>query len=187
MSVGGRESVIEFASPTITADRPATTGVVGGVAGGVAGGVVGTSTNVLGAGGGRGGGARTGAAANSVPAPVAIAPTSTITRWRIVNQMAVERSTDNGASWTEMTLPNLSGLITTGVAPSRLVCWLIGPDGAVYRTTNGSDFTRVEFPERVDLVSILATDANTATITTATGEKFETSDGKTWKGKTSGH
>ena len=174
MSVGGRESVIEFASPAITADRPSTTGVVGGVAGGVAG-------------GGRGGGARTGAAANSVPAPVAIAPTSTITRWRIVNQMAVERSTDNGASWTEMTLPNLSGLITTGVAPSRLVCWLIGPDGAVYRTTNGSDFTRVEFPERVDLVSILATDANTATITTATGEKFETSDGKTWKGKTSGH
>jgi photosystem II stability/assembly factor-like uncharacterized protein len=72
--------------------------------------------------------------------------------------------------------------ITAGSAPEDQVCWLVGRAGVVYRTTDGTHFTHVSFPEPVDLVAVRGTDAQTATVTDATGRTYRTADGgKTWQ------
>jgi hypothetical protein len=71
-------------------------------------------------------------------------------------------------------------MLTTGMAPSSSVCWIVGRGGAVFLTTDGARFTRLPFPEMVDLVSISATD-QTATVSTADGRSWTTTDqGQTW-------
>jgi len=139
--------------------------------------------------GGRGGGAGGGAAAAKVAAP-AQAPAAT--RWRIFGSGRVERSTDNGATWeaaiiepsatglADATIPPVTGL-TGGAAPSPLTCWLIGRAGLVLMTTDGRRFTRVTAPTTADLISVQAIDALQATVTTAGGQVFVTTDGgKSW-------
>ena len=52
----------------------------------------------------------------------------------------------------------------------------------VMLTADGITFTEVPLPERVDLTAITATDARTATVTTADGRRFRTDDsGRTWR------
>ena len=98
------------------------------------------------------------------------------TRWRVLANRTVQRSTTNGATWIPVTIdPAL--VITNGSAPSRLVCWLIGRTGVVLRTTDGSTFEKVPFPLATDLASIVATDARSATVTTTTGLVYATTDG----------
>ena len=67
--------------------------------------------------------------------------------------------------------------ITAGAAPLGSTCWLVGRDAAVFSTTNGVLFTRVPFPEPVDLIGVRATAALRATVTTADGRTFTTTDG----------
>ena len=72
--------------------------------------------------------------------------------------------------------------ITAGAAPAGSICWLVGRDGAVLVTTNGSAFTRVSFPEPVNLISVLATTAQRAVVTAADGRTFMTIDGgSSWR------
>jgi photosystem II stability/assembly factor-like uncharacterized protein len=75
----------------------------------------------------------------------------------------------------------MDGTWTAGAAPSSTTLWLVGRKGLVERTIDGRTFQRVTFPETTDLSAVQATSADTATITTADGRSFGTTDGgKSW-------
>ena len=129
-------------------------------------------------------------AANSGPAQLAsarraFAPNQIVaadgtTRWRIVSGQQVERSTNAGANWAPVTITSTDAL-NAAAAPSATVCWIVGARGAVYVTTDGTRFVRLPFPEVVDLTSVSATDGLTATVSSADGRSWRTTDqGKTW-------
>lgn len=100
-------------------------------------------------------------------------------RWRIAGPV-VEHSTDGGSSWAAVPT-GIATELTAGAAPSTLVCWLVGRGGVVLLTTDGRTWRRVAFPEITDLSSVRATDARTASVSTANGRIFSTSDGGlTW-------
>ena len=113
-------------------------------------------------------------------APLEIVSPDPSRRWRIVNG-AIERSEDGGVSW--VATRTLSGqAITGGTAPAGSICWLIGAGGMVMVTNDGISFAEVPLPERIDLTAITATDARTATVTTADGRRYRTDDsGRTWR------
>jgi hypothetical protein len=101
-------------------------------------------------------------------------------RWRVRGRV-VERSTDAGTTWS----PAPTGLdvqLTGGSAPADAVCWLIGQRGVVLLSTDGLTWRRVPFPEATDLSAIQASDARNATVATADGRTFTTTDGgQTWR------
>jgi hypothetical protein len=85
-----------------------------------------------------------------------------------------------GASWDSLPT-DITAQLTASAAPSISVCWAVGRGGVVMLTTDGRTWRRVAFPEITDLSSVRATDARTASITTADGRMFSTSDGGvTW-------
>lgn len=101
-------------------------------------------------------------------------------RWRIIEGQQVERSTDAGAQWTTATI-NSPDRLTAGAAPSGTICWIVGARGAVYLTTDGTRFVRLPFTEMIDLTSVFATDALSATVSSADGRSWRTTDqGRTW-------
>ena len=103
-----------------------------------------------------------------------------MTRWRVVGAGQVERSTDGGARWQAAALPE-SATLTGGSSPAPSICWLVGRTGSIYVTTDGLRFMRVPFRERVDFVSIQATDGQRATVVTIDGRRMRTEDqGVTW-------
>lgn len=145
-----------------------------------------TSTLVAGAAGGRGGGgrgtgggARAGAAAPARDAGVARQSeiATVAVRWRIRLDGSVEKTTTGGTTWNRINFNPPNPAVTGGVAPSAEVCWLIGRNGLVLRTTDGARFTPLTFPEAVDLRSIVAADGLHATVTTTDGRIFRTENG----------
>ncbi len=101
-------------------------------------------------------------------------------RWRLIAGR-LERATAGGAAWVPVALDRSVGVMA-GAAPSPLVCWLVGKEGAVLLSRDGQAFSRLSFPERVDVVAIQATDGDVAIVTTADGRSFGTSDGgATWR------
>jgi hypothetical protein len=100
-------------------------------------------------------------------------------RWR-VRDSTVERTEDGGSTWLAASTP--AGLsIVAGSAPSASVCWVVGRNGAVLLTADGTAWQRLPFPEAIDLSAIEATDALTATISAVDGRVFQTTDGgATW-------
>jgi hypothetical protein len=114
------------------------------------------------------------------PAPPEIASPDGSRRWRIVAS-GIERSEDSGRSWT-LIRTAAGDVITSGVAPTASICWLIGRSGIVLVSADGSTFTRVPLPETIDLSAIAATDARNAVVTTVDGRRFRTDDsGRTWR------
>ncbi|OFV91582.1 MAG: hypothetical protein A3G76_07845 [Acidobacteria bacterium RIFCSPLOWO2_12_FULL_65_11] len=106
-------------------------------------------------------------------------PTPSI-RWRVGPRGLVEYSADSGNSWEPLSTGVVTDLVA-GASPSPSVCWVIGRAGTVLLAVDGRRFNRVPFPVNADLTAIRATDARTATITTADGRTFSTSDGgSTW-------
>ncbi len=102
------------------------------------------------------------------------------TRWRIVAGQRLERSTDAGVQWTPAAI-DAPERLNAGAAPSAAVCWIVGARGAVYLTTDGARFVRLPFTEIIDLTSVFATDALSATVTSADGRSWRTTDqGQTW-------
>lgn len=99
-----------------------------------------------------------------------------LVRWRLFTNGRIERSVDNGTTWTAA-----SGTTTTplsaGSAPSSTVCWAVGANGLVMVTTDGMTFRRVGAPVSANLRAIRATDATHAAVTAVDGRVFETSDG----------
>ena len=127
---------------------------------------------------GRGGRAGATAPAPAPPPPPPMAPPAPlpIPRWRISDGTRVER-TEDGVSWQSATIQS-PGPLTAGFAPSALVCWLVGPNGAVFRAMDGITFDRRPFPESAALVSVRATaDGQQATVTAADGRQFTTTNG----------
>jgi hypothetical protein len=130
--------------------------------------------------GGRGGGGARALAAKSTMkaaalAQIVIASPDRDSQWRIAGG-AVEHTADGGATWQAQPI-GVATPMRAGAAPDARVCWLAGVAGVVLRTTDGNIWTRVPFPEAVDLVAIEATDASHAAVTTVDGRRFATSDG----------
>ena len=100
-------------------------------------------------------------------------------RWRI-RAGVPERSADAGVTW--IALPTASdATLVAGAAPDSTTCWLVGKGGVVLRRIGDGPWTRVSFPEDVDLASVRASDARHASVTTSDGRVFETADaGETW-------
>lgn len=76
--------------------------------------------------------------------------------------------------------PGAAGqLIATSAAGG--VCWAVGRAGLVLRSIDGRIWERINFPEMTDLSSVRATDASTASMSTADGRTFSTANGgQTW-------
>jgi hypothetical protein len=101
-------------------------------------------------------------------------------RWR-VTASTIEHSPNGGRDWIPVRI-TASEIITGGSAPAPRVCWVVGRRGLVLLATDGTNFTPLPFPERVDLTSITAADARRATVTTADGRTFHTEDsGRNWR------
>jgi bacterioferritin-associated ferredoxin len=111
---------------------------------------------------------------------VVIVSSNPATRFRLLPGGGVQRSADGGATWrTEVT--GATDTLTAGASPSPSVCWLIGPSGAVFLSTDGRSWRRLAFPEAEDLRAVTASDKENATITTVSGHIFVTADaGQTW-------
>ena len=131
-----------------------------------------------GRGGGGGRGVGRGGGGGGAAAPVQQAAESlALPRWRVLASGAVERSTDAGSSWTPITIDPPVHIIN-GSSSSRTSGWLIGRGGAVLLSTDGLRFQRVSSPTTSsELTSIRSTSARQATVTTADGRTFVTSDG----------
>jgi hypothetical protein len=100
--------------------------------------------------------------------------------WRISGNAYIERSIDSGATWQSQLLrPDVN--VIAGFAPSARVCWVAGNGGIVMLTKDAENWKTISPPVRGDFVAITAQDASSATVTTADGRKFITSDGgKHW-------
>ena len=96
--------------------------------------------------------------------------------WRIAEGGFAERSTDGGRSWSGRLLDS-DAQLTAGFAPSVEVCWVVGRNGAVFLTTHESDWRRIQPPINADFTAVTAQDAFSATITSADGRRFVTTDG----------
>jgi hypothetical protein len=118
------------------------------------------------------------------PAPlVEIVSSNPGSRWRIVAGRSVQRSMDGGSTWQDQEL-GVSVALTAGSSPMPSVCWLVGSGGTVLVTVDGRTWRRVAFPEAVELIAVRATDAQSATVTTADGRTFSTVDGGATWGRT---
>jgi hypothetical protein len=114
-------------------------------------------------------------AAHIIPTP------DSKTLWRIAGGGFIERSEDGGATWNG-TLPKQNAYYVAGSAPSAKVCWLVGDDGIILLTPDASNWQAIPPPVRADFVAVNARNASSATVTTADGRKFTTTNrGKTWK------
>lgn len=111
---------------------------------------------------------------------VEIASPDPASRWRVIDRRRVEQSADGGSTWQPAALTPSVDLLA-GHAPAATVCWIVGRDGAAYVTSDGTHFEEVPFVERVDVVKVVARSDREATITTADGRAFRTTDrGATW-------
>lgn len=101
-------------------------------------------------------------------------------RWRVAAS-GIERSEDSGTTW-RLVRQSAGESITSGTAPTPTICWMVGQEGVVLVTTDATTFTRVDLPERVDVTTIMASDALVAIVTTADRRRFRTDDGgRTWR------
>ena len=118
--------------------------------------------------------------AERVRSPIVIASPDPAVRWRVLLG-AVELSRTGGAQWISVALPGAASadVVTAGNAPDGQTCWLVGRGGLVLRSIDGAAFVRAPFPVGVDLVGIRAEGAQRATVTTADGRLFDTTDGGT--------
>ena len=115
------------------------------------------------------------------PSTTVIVSSSPNSVWRIAASGAVEHSSDRGSTW-EVQSTGVTARLTAGASPAPSICWLVGPQGIVLLTTDLRSWRRIAFPETVDLVSVRASDDKTATVGTADGRAFSTTDGgRTWK------
>jgi hypothetical protein len=104
-----------------------------------------------------------------------------LARWRFTRRGDVERSMDGGLSWTRERIPGARADLLAGAAPSSSVCWFGGRDGLVLRFTTSDGWQRVPLPVGAHVLTIEATDAQSATVHVS-GGRFTTKDGgKTWQ------
>ena len=107
---------------------------------------------------------------------VVVSSPDPLVRWRVTADGIIERTNDGGTSWT-FELDTGGAELGAGTAPSAFSCWIVGRSGAVFVTTDGSTWRRVGQPTPWDLTGVQATDGRTATVTTADGQQFDTTNG----------
>jgi hypothetical protein len=100
--------------------------------------------------------------------------------YRIASGGFIERSEDAGVSWQGQLL-NASSEFAAGSAPAPKICWLVGRAGIIFLTNDGKNWRKIPAPSDSDFSSVSAKDAHSATVTTATGQRWSTDDaGETW-------
>ena len=100
-------------------------------------------------------------------------------RWRVTAD-GIELSQDGSRTWLTVRLPQ-GEVLTAGASPAPLVCWMVGRRGLVLVATDGTNFTKVPFPETVDLAAVSSPELRVAIVTTADGRIFRTENaGRTW-------
>ncbi|MGD0964649.1 MAG: hypothetical protein ABSA57_12205 [Candidatus Acidiferrales bacterium] len=100
--------------------------------------------------------------------------------WRIAGGGFIERSEDSGATWRGQ-LPESNAHFTAGAAPTTKALWLVGENGLILLTKDGSHWKEILPPIPADFVSVDAKSASSATVIATGGQKFSTSDsGKKW-------
>ena len=101
-------------------------------------------------------------------------------RWRATPD-GIDFSVDGGRTWLPVRLPQ-GEVVTGGASPGPLSCWLVGRRGLVLVATDGTNFTRIPFPEPVDLTGVTSKELRIAVVTTADGRTFRTENaGRTWQ------
>ena len=114
----------------------------------------------------------------STPTVVSPDPNS---RWRVLAGGTIERSEDAGRTWIAVRVAPKEDVLA-GASPGRLVAWMVGRGGLVLLATDGTNFTRLPFPQSVDLVAVSSPELRIAIVTTADGRTFRTDDaGRTWR------
>lgn len=89
----------------------------------------------------------------------------------------LERS-GSGDTWSVEPLPaGVSATeITSGTSAGQTI-WMVGRSGLVLRAPNGGRFARVSIPVSLDLLTVTAEDARTATVVASDGRRYTTIDG----------
>lgn len=104
-----------------------------------------------------------------------------VVKWRITSSGFIEHTDDSGATWNGQQV-DASGGLRAGSAPDEKTCWVVGLQGRVFLTKDGQHWRKIVPPASVDLLSVSASDASTATVTTVDGSRFVTrNSGKKWK------
>jgi hypothetical protein len=109
--------------------------------------------------------------------------------WRIGVNGRIERSTDAGRTWILQASPSQEEW-QAGVAVSDTICWIVGRNGSIARTTDGEHWEKIAPPslsaaasrQFTDWINVMASDAQTATITSSDQHRYATQDGgMTWR------
>jgi len=121
--------------------------------------------------------------------PVQVKTPSGQTLWRAAKGGNIQRSTDAGRTWMSQTTPSQEDWLA-GTAVSDKICWMVGRNGAIARTTDGGHWKKIAFPPMAadasgklpDWIGITADGARKATITASDRRHYATQDGgNTWK------
>jgi hypothetical protein len=100
--------------------------------------------------------------------------------WQIPEQ-GLLKSEDGGATWRPVDLPVANARVIGTAAASAQVCWVVGRDSLILLTADGTHWHTVAPPVQSDFAQVFAQNASSATVTTADGLRFQTSDaGKHW-------
>ena len=102
-------------------------------------------------------------------------------RYRLAGGGFVERTSDGGVTWDgQLVSPNAK--LNAGAAPGAKVCWLVGREGKIFLTRDGTNWTKIPAPATLDFIAVTATDASSATVTSANNKRFSTVNrGRTWR------
>jgi hypothetical protein len=110
---------------------------------------------------------------------VVVARSNLDVTWRLTGS-EIERSDDAGKTWQRQQATTDARLFA-GSAPSDQICWAAGANGTLLRSRDGQNWERLASPTSADIVQITAWSASSASIRTASGERFSTEDGgQTW-------
>ena len=109
--------------------------------------------------------------------------------WRAGKGGRIQRSQDAGRTWIlQAGAPQQDWL--AGAATSDTVCWLVGRNGAIARTTDGEHWVQIASPavasgasgQFPDWTGVTASSALTATITSSGNQRYTTDNGgQTWR------
>ncbi len=115
------------------------------------------------------------AAASGAAMLVTISPPDRSVTWIIGKNGMLRRRDADGT--TQIQHSGVSTDLLAGAAPSATVCWIVGRSGTIIRTTDGEHWVLITSPTADNLAAVSASNTNDATITTASGQSFATSDG----------
>ena len=100
--------------------------------------------------------------------------------WAIGRDGAIFHTDPSGAVSSQSS--GVTADLTAGAAISARVCWIVGKAGTILRTTDGgSHWSQLTSPAAGNLRAIVASSADDAMVTDASGNRYVTSDaGATW-------